>query len=50
MAYIIAAGVIALVAAAAYLVQKKSRSTTTQPVRYTCRHCGEKHCQCEPQD
>jgi hypothetical protein len=50
MAYIIAAGVIALVAAAAYIVQKKSRSTTTRPVQFTCRHCGEKHCQCEQQD
>ncbi|MCB2167609.1 MAG: hypothetical protein KQI78_08110 [Deltaproteobacteria bacterium] len=50
MEYIIAAGVIALVAAAAYILQSKSRSTTTRPVQFTCRHCGEKHCQCEPQD
>ena len=37
MAYIIAAGVIALVAAAAYIVQKKSRSTTTRPVMRPAR-------------
>lgn len=50
MEYIIAAGVIALVAAAAYVIKRKSRSTTTRPVPFTCRHCGEKDCQCEPQD
>ncbi len=50
MEYVIAAGVIALVAAAAYLFQRKSRPTATRPVQFTCRQCGEKHCQCEPLD
>lgn len=49
MEYVIAAGVIAGVGVAVYMLRAKAKPAATRPVEFTCRHCGEKHCHCEPQ-
>jgi len=50
MAYIIAAGVIAAVGVSAYIIRRNTKSATIPAAKFSCRHCGEKHCQCEQQD
>jgi len=49
MEYVIAAGVIAAVGVVVYMLRRNAKPTATRPVEFTCRHCGEKHCQCERQ-
>jgi hypothetical protein len=49
MEYIIAVGVIAALGVVAYMLRGNAKPTATRPAEFTCRNCGEKHCQCERQ-
>lgn len=33
-----------------WLVFPKRSADTPKPTRYICSHCGEKHCDCHPQE
>lgn len=49
MEYVIAIGVIAALGVVVYIIRDNAKPTATRPAKFTCRQCGEKHCQCEPQ-
>lgn len=50
MSTIFAAGLIAAVGVSAYFILRKAKPAAKPAAEFTCRHCNEKHCQCEQQD